>query len=113
MTPNGNATPRCSFNDCQGYHKNSHFGDINMVSGIPFPKMAADAKWHRFRILNAALARPWLLSLVDKFGKDVSASACYVLASDGGYRRTPAPFPSNRLFIGVAERYEVWVAYLA
>jgi hypothetical protein len=30
-----------------------------------------------------------------------------VFASDGGYRRSPIPFPADGLFFGVAERYEV------
>jgi hypothetical protein len=30
-----------------------------------------------------------------------------VLASDGGYRRSPIEFPADGLFMGVAERYEV------
>ena len=30
-----------------------------------------------------------------------------MIAGDGGYRRTPVPFPRGGLFMGVAERYEV------
>ncbi len=91
----------------QDVHENSHFGDINMVSGIPFPVLRAEARWQRFRLCNGALSRPWLLSIVDNSGKEVSSQHCYVIAGDGGYRRTPVQYPSNGLFMGVAERYEV------
>jgi hypothetical protein len=40
-----------------------------------------------------------------------SVTGCPVqaIASEGGYRRIPTPFPAKGLFIGVAERYEVRV----
>jgi FtsP/CotA-like multicopper oxidase with cupredoxin domain len=87
-------------------HENSHFGDINMVSGIPFPLLNAPGKWQRFRLCNGAVSRPWLLTLVTNTGAEVASKHCYVIAGDGGYRRTPAPFPAPGLFMGVAERYE-------
>jgi FtsP/CotA-like multicopper oxidase with cupredoxin domain len=62
----------------EGVHRNSHFGDINLVSGIPFPRLEAEPKWVRFRLLNAAVARPYLLSLVNAQGQEVSSKHCYV-----------------------------------
>ena len=95
------------FADPFGVHENSLYGDVNLVSGIPFPKMILEPKWYRFRILNAAVSRPFLLKLKDVTLKDVGPSICKVIAADGGYRNTPAPFPSGGLLMGVAERYEV------
>jgi hypothetical protein len=46
-------------------HKNNLYGDINLVSGIPFPKMPLEPKWYRFRLLNAAVSRPYLLKIKD------------------------------------------------
>jgi len=95
-------------------HKNNLYGDINLVSGIPFPNMPLDAKWYRFRFLNAAVSRPYLLKwkLENGFGSsssvvDVGHLMCQVIATDGGYRSAPVSFPEAGLLIGVAERYEV------
>jgi FtsP/CotA-like multicopper oxidase with cupredoxin domain len=64
----------------QGVHEDDHYGDINLVSGIPFPRLAAQPKWVRFRLLNAAVTRPWLLSLKDQNGMEVSSKICQVRA---------------------------------
>jgi FtsP/CotA-like multicopper oxidase with cupredoxin domain len=95
-------------------HKNNLYGDINLVSGVPFPNMPLEGKWYRFRFLNAAVSRPYLLKwkLENGVGSasnvvDVGHLMCYVIATDGGYRTTPVTFPEAGLLIGVAERYEV------
>lgn len=63
----------------QGAHEDDLYGDINTVSGIPWPVATADPKWVRMRLLNAASARPYLLKLMDG-GKDVGQGACWVSA---------------------------------
>ena len=101
-------TSNCdSFIDTKGVHKDDLYGDINVVSGIAFPNMPIDAKWYRFRILNAAVSRPYLLKIKNERNVDVSKDICWVIASDGGYRSSPVRFPAQGLLIGVAERYEV------
>ena len=95
------------FADTFKAHKDDLYGDINLVSGIPFPNMPLEPKWYRFRLLNAAVSRPYLLKIKDAQNKDVSANICKVIAADGGYRNTPVAFPANGLLIGVAERYEI------
>ncbi|CAF0713561.1 unnamed protein product [Adineta steineri] len=87
-------------------HELSLYGDINLVSGIPFPRMPLEPKWYRFRILNAAVSRPWLLKILNSKYEDISKTYCKMIASDGGYRITPIPFPDTGLLVGVAERYE-------
>jgi FtsP/CotA-like multicopper oxidase with cupredoxin domain len=82
-------------------------GDINVINGVPWPEMPMEPKWYRFRFLNAAVSRPWLVKLKDDFGRDVGPEICKVIASDGGYRSSPVTFPREGLQIGVAERYEV------
>jgi FtsP/CotA-like multicopper oxidase with cupredoxin domain len=95
------------FVDIFNAHENNLYGDINLVSGIPWPNMPLEPKWYRFRLLNAAVSRPWLLKVKDNTLKDVGQTICKVIAADGGYRNTPAQFPTTGLLIGVAERYEV------
>jgi FtsP/CotA-like multicopper oxidase with cupredoxin domain len=95
------------FVDTAGVHQTNLYGDVNLVSGIPWPKMPLEPKWYRFRLLNAAVSRPWLIKVKDDLLNDVGPAICKVIAADGGYRNTPAPFPAGGLLMGVAERYEV------
>lgn len=95
------------YSDIYKQHKDDLYGDINLVSGIPFPNMKLDAKWYRFRLLNAAVSRPYLLKIVDEQNKEISSTICKIIAADGGFRDEPADFPTDGLLIGVAERYEV------
>jgi FtsP/CotA-like multicopper oxidase with cupredoxin domain len=95
------------FADPFGVHEDDLYGDINMVSGIPFPVMNIEPKWNRFRILNAAVARPWLIKIKDSNLKDISQHICKIIATDGGYRNDPVDYPVEGLLIGVAERYEI------
>jgi FtsP/CotA-like multicopper oxidase with cupredoxin domain len=100
-------------NKCQlaidhfGVHEDNLYGDINMVSGIAFPVMNMEPKWLRFRFLNAAVSRPYLLKIKDANLNDISQRICRIIAADGGFRRTHIPFPPEGLLIGVAERYEI------
>lgn len=100
-------------NKCQLYydffgpHNKDLYGDINLVSGIPFPQMNLEPRWHRFRILNAAASRPYLLKIKDNRLGDISQRICRVLAGDGGFRERHIPFPTEGLLISVAERYEI------
>jgi FtsP/CotA-like multicopper oxidase with cupredoxin domain len=95
------------FADISGPHKENLYGDVNLVSGIPFPKIPLEPKWYRLRFLNAAVSRPFLVKIKDDKLKDISANICKVIGADGGYRDTPAQFPAGGLLLGVAERYEV------
>ena len=98
------------FIDVFDNHKNNLYGDINVVSGIPFPNMFLEPKWYRFRVLNAAVSRPYLVKLKLESTNgviDVGHNLCHVIAGDGGYRNSPVAFPEKGLLIGVAERYEV------
>jgi FtsP/CotA-like multicopper oxidase with cupredoxin domain len=89
------------------YHKNNLYGDINTVSGIPFPNINLDPKTYRFRILNAAVSRPYLLQIKTMDNKEISSQICMIIATDGGFRDIPTKFPVTGLLVGVAERYEI------
>lgn len=95
------------FSDVLDAHKDDLYGDINFVSGIPFPVMNIEPKWNRFRILNAAPSRPYLLRIKDENMVDYSRQLCQIIATDGGYRNTPVNFPKEGLLLGAAERYEI------
>ena len=69
--------------------------------------MPLQPKAYRFRFLNSAVSRPWLIKIKDALGRDVHNQLCWVIASDGGYRAPALPFPAEGLQMGVAERYEV------
>jgi FtsP/CotA-like multicopper oxidase with cupredoxin domain len=69
--------------------------------------MTIEPKWYRFRFLNAAVARPFMIKFKNDFGRDIGPEVCRVIASEGGYRADPIPFPREGLQMAVAERYEV------
>jgi FtsP/CotA-like multicopper oxidase with cupredoxin domain len=69
--------------------------------------MPLEPKWYRFRFLNTAVARPFLIKFKSDFGRDIGPDICRVIASEGGYRGDAIIFPREGLQIGVAERYEV------
>lgn len=100
-------------NKCQLYsdifnsHEDDLYGDVNLVSGIPFPQIPLESKWYRFRLLNAATSRPYLIKIKDDRLLDIGQNICRVIAADGGYRQLPVQFPKDGLLIGVGERYEV------
>ena len=88
-------------------HEDDLYGDINMISGIPFPLIPLEPKWYRFRVLNAAVSRPYLFKIKTSAGNDISRTQCQIIASEGGLRTAPVAFPAKGLLIGIAERYEV------
>lgn len=77
------------------------------MNGVPWPEMPLEPKWYRFRFLNTAVARPFLIKFKSDFGRDIGPDICRVIASEGGYRGDAIIFPREGLQIGVAERYEV------
>lgn len=95
------------YHDIFDAHKDDLYGDINMINGIPFPEMNLEPRWHRFRIVNAAVSRPFLLKIKDSRFNDISNRICRVIATDGGFRQNHIPFPTEGLLIGVSERYEI------
>lgn len=88
-------------------HQDDLYGDINTINGVPFPQMNLEPKWLRFRLLNAAVSRPYLFKIKDHNLNDISQRICRVIATDGGFRNTHIAFPTEGLYIGVAERYEI------
>src|SRR3954469_22624855 len=78
------------------------WGDVNLVNGVPWPKMAVEPRKYRFRVLNAAISRGYRLQLAD--GQPVK-----VIGTDGGLM--PKPQTTVQLRIGMAERYEIVIDF--
>lgn len=67
--------------DYFGPHNRNLYGDINLINGQPWPEMPLEPKWYRFRFLNAAVSRPFMV----KFKKRIRQ------------RYRPRDLPSNCL----------------
>jgi spore coat protein A, manganese oxidase len=78
------------------------FGDVILVNGKPWPKLAVERRKYRFRMLNASISRSYqpALSTGDPF---------VFVATDGGLMPTPQAATSFRH--GMAERYEVVIDF--
>jgi FtsP/CotA-like multicopper oxidase with cupredoxin domain len=77
-------------------------GDVALVNGVAWPRMAVERRRYRFRVLVASNSRPYLLALSD--GRPFT-----VVASDGGL--LPAPVRVKSLLAVMAERYDVVVDF--
>ncbi len=62
----------------QGVHEDMHFGDVNLVSGIPWPTVTLDNEVVHFRFLVASVSRPYLLHIKDEYGNKVGQNYCVV-----------------------------------
>jgi spore coat protein A len=86
---------------------NSHsgiYGDVVLVNGRPWPTLAVEQRKYRFRVLNASVARGYLLRLSN-------GQPFQVIATDGGFMAIPQTV--TELKIGMAERYEIVVDFAA
>jgi len=95
------------YSDISKAHKDDLYGDINLVSGIPWPNMNLQPKWYRFRFLVASVSRSYIIKIKDASLNDVHQNVCKVIGNDGGYRTNPVAIPLSGLIIGVGERFDV------
>eukprot|EP00877_Chromochloris_zofingiensis_P011113 jgi/Chrzof1/6255/Cz17g17180.t1 len=100
-------------NKCQLYfnhsgpHQDNLYGDINLVSGIPWPRMPLEPKWYRFRMLNAAATRPFLIMIKNQAGANIHQDICHIVATDGGYLEASRKVVAAGVLMGAAERYDM------
>jgi FtsP/CotA-like multicopper oxidase with cupredoxin domain len=87
-------------------------GPFNLVNGVIWPHLDVDARWYRFRVLNAANSRFYALNLVDDAGV-VHNDAVRVIGTDGGLLPAPAPVPDSGLVLAPAERVDVLIDFSA
>lgn len=81
------------------------YGDVVLVNGVPWPRMAVKNRKYRFRVLNGGPSRTLNLgALVKHDDGSLEPLKLVVIASDVGL--LSAPVPTLSVQIGVAERYE-------
>lgn len=85
-------------------------GPFTLVNGVIWPHFDADARWYRFRVLNASNSRFYTLALHDEKGVPV-AGALRQIGTDGGL--LPAPLALDQIILAPAERADVLVDFSA
>ncbi|KAK2593549.1 hypothetical protein QQS21_008724 [Conoideocrella luteorostrata] len=91
------------------------YGDIIEVNGQPWPLLNVEPRKYRFRILNTALSRTFVLSIVseskvtsrdDKEASDAAGGIPFtVVASDAGFMSSA--ITTSKLVTAMAERWEI------
>ena len=82
--------------------RNSLWGDIVMVNGVPWPRVSVEPRKYTLRFLNVSISRGYNLALS-------TGDPFTVIGHDGGLDPSPNDVTSFR--IGQAERYEVVVDF--
>lgn len=85
-------------------------GPFTMVNGVIWPHFDVDARWYRFRMLNASNSRFYTLELHDEKGALVPG-ALRQIGTDSGL--LPAPLALDRIILAPAERADVLVDFHA
>eukprot|EP01012_Entosiphon_sulcatum_P008636 TRINITY_DN14738_c0_g1_i2.p1 TRINITY_DN14738_c0_g1~~TRINITY_DN14738_c0_g1_i2.p1 ORF type:complete len:639 (+),score=66.87 TRINITY_DN14738_c0_g1_i2:2124-4040(+) len=85
------------------------FGDYNIVNGKVAPFMRVDRTIYRFRLLNAATSRFYLLALVSAAG---SREPVILIGTDGGLLERPL-YNQSLVLIAPSERIDVLVDFSA
>jgi len=84
-------------------------GPFNLVNGVVWPHLDVDARWYRFRVLNASGSRFYRLNLVDEGGTPVDGVR--IIGTDGGLLPAPAPLPGGGLVLAPAERVDLLIDF--
>ncbi|WP_320065577.1 multicopper oxidase family protein [Micromonospora sp. RTGN7] len=85
-------------------------GPFTLVNGVIWPHLDVDARWYRFRVLNAANARFFRLDLVDEAGVVVN-DAVRIIGTDSGLLPAPAPLPAGGLTVTPGERVDLLIDF--
>ncbi|MFD9964258.1 multicopper oxidase domain-containing protein [Amycolatopsis sp. NPDC058986] len=91
-------------------------GPFTLVNGVVWPHLDVDARWYRFRLLNASNARFYVLNLVDENGVPQN-DAVRLIGTDGGLLPAPAPLPAKTaeypggLSTAPAERFDLLIDF--
>ncbi|CCF32115.1 bilirubin oxidase [Colletotrichum higginsianum] len=84
----------------------SLYGDVIHVNGQPWPYLKVEPRKYRFRLLDAAISRTFLLYLEDLNQNKIKFD---VISSDAGLLTGPQNV--QELYISMAERYEIVVDF--
>ena len=90
-----------------GNETDSVYGDVIEVNGQPWPFLSVEPRTYRFRILNIALSRIFILGILDNF--DNTNVPFQIVASDSGLMSMPVT--TTDLVLAMAERWEVIVDF--
>jgi FtsP/CotA-like multicopper oxidase with cupredoxin domain len=82
------------------------YGDVILVNGVPWPYLAVERRFYRFRVLMATLSRSMNLKFVNL--RTGATMPTYVVATDGGLME---PQQITNWRHSTAERYEVMVDF--
>jgi FtsP/CotA-like multicopper oxidase with cupredoxin domain len=85
-------------------------GPFTLVNGVIWPHMEVDARWYRFRVLNAANSRFFRLDLVDEAGVGHN-DAVRIIGTDGGLLPAPAEIPAAGLTLAPSERADLLIDF--
>ena len=88
----------------------SLYGDVIEVNGQPWPFLSVEPRKYRFRILNTALSRTFILGIVSN-GDATTTVPFHIVASDSGFMS--GPVMATELTVAMAERWEVIVDFSA
>ncbi|MFJ5224442.1 multicopper oxidase family protein [Streptomyces sp. NPDC088400] len=92
-------------------------GPYTLVNGVVWPHFDVEARWYRFRLLNASNARIYNLALVDENDRPVTG-VVQQIGSDGGLLPRPVPVEYDGtalrgLSVAPAERMDLLVDFRA
>jgi FtsP/CotA-like multicopper oxidase with cupredoxin domain len=85
-------------------------GPFTVVNGVIWPHLTVDARWYRFRVLNASNSRFYTLQLHDENGATVPG-ALRQIGTDGGL--LPAPLALDQIALAPTERADVLINFKA
>jgi o-aminophenol oxidase len=85
-------------------------GPFTLVNGVIWPHLDVDARWYRFRVLNASNSRFYRLDLVDEAGV-VHNDAVRIAGTDAGLLPAPAAIPAGGLTLAPAERADLLIDF--
>ncbi|MGH3981727.1 MAG: multicopper oxidase family protein [Pseudonocardiaceae bacterium] len=83
-------------------------GPFTLVNGVIWPHLEVDARWVRFRMLNASNSRTYRLELRDENGTPISG-AMRQIGTDGGL--LPVPVAVDQLTLASAERADILINF--
>ncbi len=83
-------------------------GPFTLVNGVIWPHLEVDARWVRFRVLNASNARFYQFELRDENGAPISG-ALRLIGTDSGL--LPAPVALDQLTLASAERADILINF--
>jgi o-aminophenol oxidase len=87
------------------------FGPYTLVNGVIWPYFEVEARWYRFRVLNASNARIYRLFLLDEHNNPLPG-VIKQIGTDSGLLPTPTPL-KGELALAPAERADILIDFSA